>query len=87
MIINISMIYVSDHNCTMPKNPLNGYANCSRRERGMFCSFHCNAGYAYPLEILYHYYCLFDGEWLPDKSPLNFQDCACKNYFTFIFIE
>ncbi|XP_076346234.1 sushi, von Willebrand factor type A, EGF and pentraxin domain-containing protein 1-like isoform X1 [Tachypleus tridentatus] len=68
-------ITVQEHACSIPSDPVNGKANCTESDSGVYCSLSCKEGYAFVTPPPSNYFCAYDGVWLPaDRFP--FPDCA-----------
>ena len=68
--------FYPEHACSLPIDPINGYANCTEDPEAVFCTFTCEDGYAFAMRPEQDYFCAYDGVWRPDNSPLNFPDCS-----------
>ncbi|GFR11206.1 sushi, von Willebrand factor type A, EGF and pentraxin domain-containing protein 1 [Trichonephila clavata] len=71
----IITITVQEHACAFPADPMNGKANCTEAENGVFCSLTCNEGYGFALKTPPFYFCAYDGIWKPAEY-LPFPDCS-----------
>ncbi|GFX48363.1 sushi, von Willebrand factor type A, EGF and pentraxin domain-containing protein 1 [Trichonephila clavipes] len=77
-------ITVQEHACAFPADPMNGKANCTEAENGVFCSLTCNEGYGFALKTPPFYFCAYDGIWKPAEY-LPFPDCSITFFSNAIY--
>lgn len=73
-------VIITDHTCPDLPSPLNGAKACETWLTGMFCTVHCNYGYAFVEQPQKVYVCTPDGSWqnaiVKGKNTPALPDCS-----------